>query len=98
MLRMATVVSGANVMPMPAPATMAGTRKVSQVESGPATTVSVPNPMAKTKTPVIRMYLPPTRSAMPPGERSDDHRGQGHRSEGEARRSERRSRAPTAGR
>src|SRR5207248_10123861 len=37
MLRMATVVIGAKVMPMPAPAMMAGTRKLIQVESGPAT-------------------------------------------------------------
>ena len=66
MLRIATVVMGAKVMPMPAPATIAGTRKLIHVESGPATNVSVPNPMAKTEIPVIRMYFPPMRSAIRP--------------------------------
>ena len=66
MLRMATVVMGAKVMPMPAPATIAGTRKLIHVESGPATNVNVENPIAKTRIPVIRMYLPPTRSANRP--------------------------------
>jgi len=37
MFRMATVVMGAKVIPMPAPAMIAGTRKLIQVESGPAT-------------------------------------------------------------
>ena len=37
LLRMATVVLGAQVMPLPAPAMIAGRRNVSQVESGPAT-------------------------------------------------------------
>ena len=37
MLRIATVVIGAKVIPMPAPATIAGPRKLIHVESGPAT-------------------------------------------------------------
>jgi hypothetical protein len=37
MLRIATVVMGANVRPIPMPETMVGTRKVDHVELGPAT-------------------------------------------------------------
>jgi len=66
MLRIATVVIGAKVMPIPAPATIAGTRKLIHVESGPATKVSDPKPTAKTKMPTIKMYLPPMRSAVLP--------------------------------
>ena len=63
---MATVVMGANVMPMPAPATIAGTRKVSHVESGPATYVTRPKPIVKSEMPLRRMYLPPILSARRP--------------------------------
>src|SRR5207245_11033133 len=44
MLRIATVVIGAKVIPMPAPAMMAGARKVSHVEPGPATYGTSPKP------------------------------------------------------
>ena len=63
---MATVVIGAKVIPIPAPATIAGSRKVSHVESGPATNANVPKPMANSEMPVVRMYLPPIRSASLP--------------------------------
>src|SRR2546429_3427778 len=66
MLRMATVVIGAKVMPMPAPAMIAGTRNVSQVELGPATYVTRPKPIVKSEMPVRRMYLPPILSARRP--------------------------------
>ena len=47
---------------MPAPAMMAGPRKLIQVESGPATRAMPPMPMVKRVMPVMRMYLPPIRS------------------------------------
>src|SRR5712692_5172865 len=66
MLRMATVVIGAKVMPMPTPATIAGARKLIQVEAGPATYVSQTKPTVNSEMPVVRMYLAPTLSAYRP--------------------------------
>ncbi len=60
------VVIGAKVIPIPAPAMIAGSRKVSQFESGPATKANVPNPMVNSEMPAVRMYLPPIRSAIRP--------------------------------
>ena len=65
-MRIATVVIGAKVIPMPSPATIAGARKLIQVESGPATNAMVPMPIVNSVIPAIRMYLPPTRSARRP--------------------------------
>src|SRR5438876_1989849 len=66
MFRMATVVIGANVIPMPAPAMIAGTRKLIQVESGPAMYAISPIPVVNRAMPVMRMYLPPMRSERRP--------------------------------
>ena len=66
MLRMAIVVMGAKVMPIPAPATIAGPRKLIQVESGPATNVSQAKAMVNREMPVVRIHLPPTLSANRP--------------------------------
>src|SRR5260370_42182904 len=66
MLRMATVVIGAKVMPMPAPAMMAGTRKFIHVESGPGTNVTRLKPMGNKEMPVSAMDLPPIVSASRP--------------------------------
>src|SRR5260370_12395162 len=66
MLRIATVVIGAKVIPMPAPATIAGARKLIHVESGPATYVIHTKPTVNREMPVVRMYLAPTLSAYRP--------------------------------
>ena len=62
MSRMATVVIGANVQPMPMPATSCGAKKSYQAEVGCAMSASQPMPTEKQASPVIRMYLPPMRS------------------------------------
>jgi len=64
--RMATVVSGANVPPMPRPATTSGARKSCQVEVGVAIRTAQPIPMANSESPVTRMYLPPILSVSRP--------------------------------
>src|SRR5258708_18876722 len=66
MLRMATVVMGEKVIPIPAPATIAGARKLIHVESGPATYVIQTKPTVNKEMPVVRMYLAPTLSAYRP--------------------------------
>src|SRR5258708_34957209 len=70
MFRIATVVTGANVIPIPAPAMVAGTRKLVHVESGPATHARLPIPIVNRTLPVSRMYLPPTLSAKRPANRA----------------------------
>ena len=62
MLRIAIVVMGAKVIPMPAPAMIAGTRKLIHVESGPAMYAMRPIPIVNSEMPAMRMYLPPMRS------------------------------------
>src|SRR5689334_4981076 len=66
MLRMATVVIGANVIPTPRPATTVAGRKLIHVESGPAMNAMLAAPIVNSVMPVIRMYLPPTLSASRP--------------------------------
>src|SRR5260370_39713060 len=66
MLRMATVVMGAKVIPIPAPATIAGARKLIHVESGPATYGIQTKPTVNKEMPGVRMYLAPTLSAYLP--------------------------------
>jgi hypothetical protein len=66
MLRMATVISGANTQPMPNPATISGARKLCHEESGRAIRASQPIPAPNRVSPVIRMYLPPIRSVSRP--------------------------------
>ena len=63
---MAVVVSGANVQPMPTPATISGARKSYQVECGLATSTTQPIPTANSDSPHIKMYLPPTLSVSLP--------------------------------
>jgi len=64
--RMATVVSGANVPPMPRPATINGTRKSCQVEVGVAISTAQPIPMANRLSPLTRIHLPPVLSVSRP--------------------------------
>ena len=59
---MATVVMGAKVQPIPTPATMKLGRNAYQAESGCAIAAAQPIPTPNSTSPVIRMYLPPTRS------------------------------------
>src|SRR5260370_40346390 len=66
MLRMATVVRGAKVSRIPAPATIGGARKLIRVESGPATYVIQTKPAVNKEMPVVRMYLAPSLSAYLP--------------------------------
>src|SRR5215475_15890233 len=66
MLRMATVVIGANVQPIPTPAIARLGMKSCHVEWGVAMTAVRPNPTANNIRPDIRMYLPPIRSVMRP--------------------------------
>ena len=67
MLRIATVVIGAKVMPMPAPAMIAGHQEVDprRVRAGDDRRVRL-IPIVNSVMPVIRMYLPPIRSARRP--------------------------------
>ena len=64
--RIATVVSGANVPPMPRPATISAGRKSYQVECGVAISTTQPMPTANRVRPQIRMYLPPVLSVSLP--------------------------------
>ena len=64
--RMATVISGAKVHPMPIPATIRGARKLGQAESGCAISAIHPIPRANRVRPDIRMYLPPILSVSLP--------------------------------
>ncbi len=66
MLRMATVIRGANTQPMPNPATISGARKLCHEESGRAISASQPIPAPNRVSPLIRMYLPPIRSVIRP--------------------------------
>src|SRR5207245_9930783 len=63
MFRMATVVIGAKVIPIPAPATIAGTKKLIHVESGQATKARLAIQMVKRSIQVSRMNLTTIRSA-----------------------------------
>src|ERR1700736_3756424 len=53
-------------MPMPSPAMMSAGRKVYQCESVSATMTIRPMPAANRTRPIIKMYLPPMRSASHP--------------------------------
>ena len=64
--RMAVVVSGANVPPMPMPATISGARKSCHAECGPATRTAHPMPAANRVRPQVRMNLPPILSVSRP--------------------------------
>ncbi len=66
MLRMAMVVSGANVQPIPTPATSRQGRNTYQADVGVAMKPSQPIPTANRNRPVIRMYLPPILSVIRP--------------------------------
>ncbi len=64
--RMAIVVSGANVPPMPSPATISGARKSCQDECVPAMRTTQPIPMANRESPATRIHLPPVLSVSRP--------------------------------
>ena len=64
--RMATVTNGANVHPMPNPATISAGRKSCHAELGRAISAVQPMPAANRVRPDIRMYLPPIRSVIRP--------------------------------
>ena len=64
--RMATVVSGANVPPMPRPATIRGARKSCQVECVLAISTTQPMPTANRLSPLTRIHLPPVLSVSRP--------------------------------
>ncbi len=64
--RMAIVVIGANVQPIPSPAMARVGMKSCQVEWVVAMAAVRPKPMAKSIRPENRMYLPPIRSVMRP--------------------------------
>src|SRR5215472_6765722 len=61
-----TVIIGANVQPMPMPATNCGARKSYQAELVCAMMAMLPMPPAKSTRPTIKMYLPPIRSDIRP--------------------------------
>ena len=64
--RMAIVVIGAKVQPIPTPATISVGRKSCQVEWVGAIAAVKPKPMANSIRPENRMYLPPIRSVIRP--------------------------------
>jgi len=66
MLRMPTVSMGAKMQPMPNPATIKGTRKMSHDESGWAMSAIQPIPAPNRISPDIRMNLPPILSVIRP--------------------------------
>ena len=66
MLRMATVIIGAKMQPMPNPATTRGATNMGHEESGCAISASQPMPTPNRIRPDMRMYLPPILSVIRP--------------------------------